>query len=128
MGSVSEKNMKPVEKDFILINLTKRYIMPIEVKTNFHKQSLSKAIKQIKGTMELLNDWVAGDLTEECGWRFVPAICFEGKISKVNQEFCGNCVKYVFHGDEMYKQLKQTLKTIPFQECSRENYEKAKKV
>ena len=127
MGSVSEKHIKPVEKDFILINLTKRYIMPIEVKTNFHKQSLSKAKKQIKGTMELLNDWVAGDLTEECGWRFVPAICFEGKIPKVNQEFCANCVKYVFHGDEMYKQLKATLKSIPFQECSRENYEKAKK-
>merc|ERR1719418_233031 len=64
MKSWSEKHIKPVEKDFILINLTKRYIMPIEVKTNFHKQSLSKAIKQIKGTIELIDDWVAGDLTE----------------------------------------------------------------
>ena len=127
MGSVSEKLMKPVEKDFILINLTKRYIMPIEVKTNFHKQSFSKALKQIKGTMELLNDWIAGDLTEQCGWRFVPAICFESKIPNVNQEFCEDCVKHVIHGDEMDKQVKRTLDNIPSKENARESYEKAKK-
>ena len=125
MGSVSEKLMKPVEKDFILINLTKRYIMPIEVKTNFHKQSFSKALKQIKGTMELLNDWIAGDLTEQCGWRFVPAICFESKIPNVNQEFCKDCVKHVIHGDEMDKQVKRTLDNIPSKENARESYEKA---
>ena len=43
-----EKDLKPEEKDFILINLTKRYIMPLEVKTNFHLQSLKKAVKQAK--------------------------------------------------------------------------------
>ena len=43
-----EKELKPEEKDFILINLTKRYIMPLEVKTNFHEQSLKKSVKQAK--------------------------------------------------------------------------------
>ena len=43
-----EKDLKPEEKDFILINLTKRYIMPLEVKTNFGPQSLKKAVKQAK--------------------------------------------------------------------------------
>ena len=127
MGSVSEQHIKPVEKDFILINLTKRYIMPIEMKTNFHQQSLSKAIKQIKGTMKLLNDWVAGDLTEECGWRFVPAICFESEIPNIHEAFCEGCVKNVIHGDEMDKKVKRTLNNIPTQECFGETYEKAKK-
>ena len=36
------------EKDFILMNFTKRYIMPLEVKTNFHLPSLKKAVKQAK--------------------------------------------------------------------------------
>ena len=44
-----EKDLKPEEKDFILINLTKRYIMPLEVKTNFHpEKSLKKAVEQVK--------------------------------------------------------------------------------
>ena len=127
MGSVSAKHIRPVEKDFILINLTKRYIMPIEVKTNFHRQSLSKGIKQIKGTMELLNDWVAGDLTKESDWRFVPAMCFEGEIPNIHEEFCVDCDKYIFHGDKMDEQVKRTLNNIPSQECFRGTYEKAKK-
>ena len=126
MGAVSEKHIKPVEKDFILINLTKRYIMPIEVKTNFHKQSLSKAIKQIKGTMELIDDWVAGDLTEECGWRFVPAICFESEILNINEEFCADCIKYVIHGEKMDEQVKRILDSIQSPEFSRNKYQKAR--
>ena len=43
MGSVVTKDFKPVEKDFILFNLTKRYIMPLEVKTTFHKIALAKS-------------------------------------------------------------------------------------
>ena len=82
MGSVLEKDFEPSEKDFILINLTKRYIMPLEVKTTFHVNSLIKAIKQIEGTMKLTNDWVGGDLTEECGWIFIPATYFESEIDK----------------------------------------------
>ena len=43
-----EKDLNPEEKDFILINWTKRYIMPLEVKSNFHLQSLKKSVKQAK--------------------------------------------------------------------------------
>ena len=48
MGKIASKDLKPEEKDFILINFTKRYIMPLEVKTNFHPKSLKKSVKQAK--------------------------------------------------------------------------------
>ena len=48
MGKIASKDLNPVEKDFILMNLTKRYIMPLEVKTSFGLQSLKKAVKQAK--------------------------------------------------------------------------------
>ena len=40
MGSLSKTDFQPAEKDFILLNLTKRYIMPLEVKTAYHKEAL----------------------------------------------------------------------------------------
>ena len=55
--------------------------MPLEVKMNFNKEALKKALKQIQGSMEFIDEWVAGDLTEECGWRYIPALCFESEIS-----------------------------------------------
>ena len=42
MGKLASKNYDPCEKDFILINLTKRYIMPLEIKTTFHMDALKK--------------------------------------------------------------------------------------
>ena len=53
-----------------------------KVKTTFNKKALEKAIKQIKSAMVLINDWAAGDLTEDCYWRFVPAIYFESEITR----------------------------------------------
>ena len=64
MGLLTARDYLPEEKDFIIINLTKRYIMPLEVKANFNLTSLKKAMKQIKNAIELINDWLGGDFKE----------------------------------------------------------------
>ena len=124
MGSVSKKDFQPVEKDFILLNLTKRYIMPLEIKTTYHKEALKKSIKQIKGAMELINEWVGGDLTEECGWRYIPAICFETEIENIGGEFCADSLKFIIHGDDIDEKVEKMFSDIP--EGAQNNPEKAR--
>ena len=124
MGSIEAKNFEPREKDFILFNLTKRYIMPLEVKTTYHKEALKKALKQVGDTMKLIDEWVGGELTEECGWQYIPAICFETRIDEIEQEFCTESIKFIIHGDKMDEQVKKVLEEIPV--CSQNNPEKAK--
>jgi len=114
MGSVEERNIKPVEKDFIILNLTKRYIMPLEVKMNFNIASLKKAVKQVKGAMEIIDEWVGGDLTEECGWRYIPAICFENEIPEIEEELCIESLKFIINGsDDIDDQVEKMFSEIP---------------
>ena len=125
MDSVTNKNLKPVEKDFIILNLTKRYIMPLEVKTNFNKEALKKAVKQILGSMKIIDEWVGGDLTEECGWRYFPAICFESEITNLEQEFCTESFKFIIHGNEIDDQVEKMFADIDL--GLQNNQEKARK-
>jgi len=125
MDSVTNKSLKPVEKDFIILNLTKRYIMPLEVKMNFNKEALKKALKQILGSMKIIDEWVGGDLTEECCWRYIPAICFESEITDLEEEFCKESFKFIIHGNEIDDQVENMFANIDvgFQN----NQEKARK-
>jgi hypothetical protein len=113
MKSWSERNIHPVEKDFILINLTKRYIMPLEVKANFSTKSLEKATKQIEDAMKLINEWVGGDLTEDSGWKFFPVTYFECNIPDVDRAFCAECIPFVIYGDAFDEQVEKMLHDIP---------------
>ena len=124
MGSMADKNIKPVEKDFILLNLTKRYIMPLEVKMNFNRDALKKALKQIKGAMEIIDEWVGGNLTEECGWRYIPAVCFESEIAEFEDIFCRESFNFVIHGNQIDEQIEKMFSDIP--ESSGNNSDKAK--
>ena len=49
MGSKADQDLKPTEKDFVLVNLTKRYIMPFEVKVSLNSDAVKKAVVQIEG-------------------------------------------------------------------------------
>ena len=124
MGSVSKKDFQPAEKDFIILNLTKRYIMHLEVKTTYHQEALKKAFKQVKGAIKLLDEWVGGDLTEECGWRYIPAICFETEIENIGGEFCADSLKFIMHGDDIDEKVEKMFSDIP--EGAQNNPEKAK--
>ena len=127
MGFLEARDYKPMEKDFIIINLTKRYIMPLEVKTNFNLTSLKKAMKQIKNAIDLINDWLGGDLKEGYGWRFIPAACFESEIPDIANLFCSVDINYIFHGEGMEANLKKMLHEIPTPENTQRNQEEARK-
>ena len=125
MKSWSERNIKPVEKDFILVNLTKRYIMPLEVKANFSIKSLEKAGKQIEDAIKLINEWAGGDLTEDSGWEFHPATYFECDISDIDRVFCTDCIPHVFYGEAYDEQVEKMLHAIPSK--AQENYQEARR-
>ena len=127
MGLLAAKDYLPEEKDFIIINLTKRYIMPLEVKTNFNMTSLKKAMKQIKNAIELINDWLGGDLKEGYGWRFIPVVCFESEIPDIAGLFCSVDINYIFHGKDIDAQLKKMLHEIPTPGNTQNNQEGARK-
>ena len=101
--------------------------MPLEVKTNFNLPSLKKAMKQIATAIDLINDWLGGDLKEGYGWRFIPAACFESEIPDVANLFCSVDVKYIFHGEGMEANLKKMLYEIPTPENTQRNQEEARK-
>ena len=122
MGLRNQKNMDVSEKDFIIVNFTNKYIMPLEAKTNFTNVTLKSAIKQIgdplKGAKNVINNWVAGDLSRECGWKFVPAISFGNEIENIDEIFCTYCKKYIIHGNDMDQQLRQMFGQIEPNSCS----------
>ena len=98
--------------------------MPLEVKMNFNIEALKKAVKQIKGSMTIIDEWVGGDLTEECGWRYIPAVCFESEIMDFEEEFCVESLKFIIHGNEIDDQVEKMFADIS--EGSQNNPEKAR--
>ena len=58
------------EKDFIIVNLTYRYVMIIEVKNTFAGKSVEKAEKQLTDAKELIQAWFGADLDET--WSLIP--------------------------------------------------------
>ena len=87
--------------------------MPLEGKANFNIKSLQKAIKQIEDAKKLINEWAGGDLTEDSGWKFFPAIYFECNIPGLNRVICTECMQYVIYGDAFDEQVEKMLHEIP---------------
>ena len=87
--------------------------MPLEVKATYHKEALKKALKQIRGAVEFIDEWVGGDLTEECGWRYIPAICFDSQIENIEEKICAESIKFILHGDKIDEQVKKMFEGIP---------------
>ena len=98
------------EKDFVILNLTKRFIMSLEVKSNCNEVSLKSARSQIDGCKALIDKWCGSELTEENGWSFYSAIYFQQKTEEFS--FCEHCTKYLFFGEEFKEKFTQITKTI----------------
>ena len=61
------------EKDFILVNGSRKYVMVIESKKTFGaKDSLNKSYDQLRGAKRSLESWFGADLDES--WHFIPGI------------------------------------------------------
>ena len=58
------------EKDFLIVNCSRKYIMVIEVKNTLAGNSVSKSHKQLEGAKDSLESWLGADLNDT--WSFVP--------------------------------------------------------
>ena len=87
---------KDCEKDYVILNLSKRSIISLEIKANCNDWSFRSAKKQIEQCKELIENWCGGELTEENGWSFYPVIYFQHKSEDFS--FCDNCSKFKIHG------------------------------
>ena len=64
-------NVGNQENDFIIVNLTKGYIMIIDVKYVLHKASIEKGVKQIKKASHIIKQQIGEDLNS---WTFIGLI------------------------------------------------------
>ena len=100
------------EKDFVILNLTKRFIMSLEVKANCNEKSLRSACKQTNGCKDLIETWCGADLTEENGWFFLSAVYFQSKPEDFSS--CENCAKFLIFGDEFVDKYNRINENIPY--------------
>ena len=118
VGPKASKHKKPFEVDCLLVNLTKRYIMPIVAKTTMNHKSLEKGLKQLEKCNELIIDWLGGDLLD---WKLIPAIFFEAK----SKNFSGKIShQHIINGIDIDKHLEVMFNEIP--SCSNSDQEMAK--
>ena len=99
------------EKDFLILNLTKRLIFNLEVKANCHEHSLESSRKQLGNSKELIDEWCGANLTEKNGWQFFSAIYFQGTSQEVH--LCNNCQRYIIFGNQFKEKFKKMTESIP---------------
>ena len=71
------------EKDFLIANLSHRYIMPIEVKRTLGKLSIGSIIKQLTDAKSRFDSWYPN---LRGGWHWIPMAHFES--FDANEQFC----------------------------------------
>ena len=99
------------EKDFVILNLTRRFIMTLEVKANCNEDSLRSAKNQTNACKRLISKWVEGVLTEENGWSFYSAVHYQNKPE--NYSFCDKCSKFVIFGEEFLQKFPDIMTEMP---------------
>jgi hypothetical protein len=100
------------EKDFLILNLTKRYIFCLEVKGSCHQISLEKGKQQLDNAKTLIEKWCS-ELAEENGWKYFSAIYFHEERKKKDFSFCENCAKFIIFGNNFIEQFKLITGGIP---------------
>jgi hypothetical protein len=109
-SKTKEDKAKPHNVDCLVVNFTKQYIMPIEVKATLNQQSYDKAKKRLNECFDLLKDWLSGEFDKYLGhlmqsWKLIPAIFFESKGANCDEILtCADC-SYIIQRSEMYKQM-----------------------
>ena len=84
------------EKDCILLNLTKNYVMMIEVKKSFGKgDSVNKAMLQITNGKVDFESWFSTEI-DSC-WKFIPMVYCHLLESDV--PICSSCKPFIIEGN-----------------------------
>ena len=93
------KTNNKAEKDCILLNLTKNYVMLIEVKNSFGKgDSVDKAMAQIADGKIDFESWFSTEIDDS--WKFIPMVYCHSLESDVPQ--CSSCKAFVIEGNYIY--------------------------
>ena len=99
-----QDEIEDFEKDFLIINLTKRYVMSLEVKLCLSTNSLRGGKKQINGSKTMFDEWLGATFTKENGWVFLGVMCFDKVSPKYRPQFCESCRDFVIIGiDEEFE-------------------------
>ena len=93
-----EDEILDFEKDMLIINLTWRYVMSLEIKSRLSSNTLGSSKKQVNGCKELFDEWLGGTFKEENGWVFLGVMCFEDIKLNYQPRFCTTCKQYVIVG------------------------------
>ena len=93
-----EEEILDFEKDMLIINLTWRYVMSLEIKSRLSSNTLGSSKKQVNGCKELFDEWLGGTFKEENGWVFLGVMCFEDIKLNYQPRFCTTCKQYVIVG------------------------------
>ena len=120
------------EKDFVILDLQRRFIMSLEVKASCNEDSLRSAKHQTNACKELISQWVEGILTEENGWSFYSAVYFQCHKPET-YSFCNNCSKYLIFGEEFLEKFSVVMSEMPdppfgTEESAREQFKAAAKL
>ena len=113
IDSVQEE-IEDFEKDFLIINLTRRYSMSLEVKSSLSSNTLKSSKKQTDGTKKLIDEWLGATFTEENGWVFLGIMSFDEKSEKFStRSFCDVCRNHVIIGgiDEFESKFENIIET-----------------
>ena len=94
-------SFKVNEKDFVIINATRRCIIVIEVKRTLGAgDSIEKSIDQLSEAKEDLEAWFGTEGLEH--WTYIPMIYTEEIEPIIN---CNRCNQHIMEGNVKYHQL-----------------------
>ena len=113
IDSVQEE-IKDFEKDFLIVNLTRRYSMSLEVKSSLSSNTLKSCKKQTDGTKKLIDEWLGATFTQENGWVFLGVMSFDEKSEKFStRSLCDVCRNHVIIGgiDEFESKFENIIET-----------------
>ena len=86
---------KRIEKDFIIVNFTHRYVCAVEVKRTLGTgNAIGSSARQLKDTKASLESWFNLELNKD--WTFLPLIYCKAVVP--NLIICNNCSSYVIKG------------------------------
>ena len=109
-----QEEIEDFEKDFLILNLTRRYSMSLEVKSSLSSNTLKSSKKQTDGTKKLIDEWLGATFTQENGWVFLGVMSFDEKSEKFSERsLCDVCRNHVIIGgiDEFESKFENIIET-----------------
>ena len=96
---IEKQENKFTEKDFVIVNATHGYIMPIEVKKTLNQTTATESLEQLKGIREDLQTYLKSDILKDefisQDWMFLPMIFCEQEEAVF---CCDGCRQHIITG------------------------------